>query len=343
MANDRDFAIVVGINDYDHFSPLEGPVNDAGHFYAWLVSPKGGDVPAGNIVKLVSGARRSEPRRDQIEDAILPHIQKAVAGGGPVGRRLYLFFAGHGMDVGDLEDCGLAMADANLIATDRSIPGRRLALAFKHSQAFEEVVLFMDCCREVELTNPAVGELAILNVLTPRPDSQSLLLHGLATKWRRRSGERELPNPEPDDGRSVQGIFTYALLDGLRRAADPAGQVTGDQLRNYVAQLMVRLGVVGQKPTIDFEPADIVLCTPGPGATSVQVGLPEGFTDFDVRDGGDRYVLVNAPRRECAAQTWSLSLRPSLYYVGAPAGREIGQYDVFTEASVVGSEFRIDL
>jgi hypothetical protein len=338
MANDDHRALVVGIEEYERFQPLSGPVNDAEHFYGWLTSPTGGDVPPANVVKVVSAGHAGEPYRDQVEDRIADFVAEFDANQGRIGRRLYIFLAGHGIDVGQLEDCGLVMANADVRTSDRCIPGRRVATAFKQSNAFDEVVLFMDCCREVTIQNPT-GDLPILAGLPRDPQSPASLLHGLATQWTRTAGERLLPNPE-SPGASVQGIFTYALLDGLRRAGDTNGNVTGERLKGYVREYMSRLAGPGQDPDIDFAPNDIVICAPGEGSTRVHVRLPAGHVDFDVRDGDLLFQRVPVAAAE-ADGTWTFPLRPGRYLFGTPAGREAGGYSAMRDATVVGEEFTV--
>jgi Caspase domain len=346
LPNHYDFALVVGIDDYTSFTPLHGSVNDAQHFHDWLTSPSGADVPEENISLHLSSGQAGEPRRDQVENKILPFIEKYLNDGDPIGRRIYLFFAGHGIDMGSLEDCGLVMADASPVASDRAIPGRRLATAFKHSHAFSEVILFMDCCREVQIPNPPTGELPILTALPKVEHSTSRMLHGLATQWQQVAGERLLPNPEfsAEQGESVQGIFTYALLDGLKRAAGTDGHITGGQLRNYVGQYMTALGDGGQKPVIDFAPEDIVICSPGPGTTRLCITLNAPHQDFDVRDPDAYYAPVATPKTQVAGTTtWTLPVRPGLYLLGAPAGRQPDHYDVQKKITVVGRELVVEL
>jgi hypothetical protein len=339
VANEYDYALVFGINDYTSFTPLQGAVNDAEHFYKWLVSPTGGDLPPGNITKIVSNGVRAEPSFQEVENKIEPYIAKYVANPGPLGRRLYIFLAGHGVDVGS-EDCGLVTADATEVLNSRVVPGLGLAIAFKRSRAFGQVVLFMDCCREVTMRNPPKGDWPVLNFLE-KQESSSCLLRGLATQWSQLAGERLLPNPD-GQGESVQGIFTYALLDGLCRAGDDEGKITVERLRGYVLQFMSVLGT-NQVPTILCEPEDIEISRPGPGSTTVLVTLPAGQTTFDVRDGGKQFQRIPFEPAEAGERTWSVSLRPGAYVIGTPSGKEIPEYAAAADAYVVGKEFRVGL
>ena len=340
MPNANDHALVVGINVYNSFESLDGAVNDANNFYRWLTSSSGGDVPAANIKLIVSNGLPGKPSKSEIEDEIGKWVERYKTDG-LIGRRLYVFLAGHGINVGYLEDCGLLTADASDVFTDRSVPGRRLATAFKQAGAFRQVVLFMDCCREIVMQNPS-GDMELLRLLPPVPGAISHLLWGLATHGARSAGERVLPDPY-GDGEQVQGVFSYALIDGLRRAGDINGVVTGTRLKDYVQQHMTRLTGMAQPPDIDFKPADIVIASPGQGVTAVFVTLACGQPDFDVRDGGDyfqRMALVPAP---VGNGTFRLSLPPGLYLFGRPAGRDVRGYDVKQDVTVVGEEVRVEL
>src|SRR5262249_3248208 len=155
-----------------------------------------------------------------------------------VGRRLYLYFSGHGC-APRFEEAAVLMANA----TRRRVyhlTGMPCADWFYRSGYFEEVVLLMDCCRGryekggtyippwVDLTRPEVVD-------------RSQRFYGLAAEWSRLARERVLPGGES------RSVFTMALLAGLRGAAyDPATQftdpatgkrmarVTAASLKNYL-------------------------------------------------------------------------------------------------------------
>ena len=81
MPNRDHYALVVGIDRYRSFSPLEGAVNDANHFISWLASPTGGDVPEGNITKLLSDGATFEPSFDVIVDEVASYIEQFESNG----------------------------------------------------------------------------------------------------------------------------------------------------------------------------------------------------------------------------------------------------------------------
>ena len=96
-----DFAIIIGINDYTPpnqkgLKTLQGAVNDANRLEAWVASATGGNVPAGNIKKIISSPIPLKPLQDEIDDAFL-EIETAIQANGGTARRLYFYFAGHGL------------------------------------------------------------------------------------------------------------------------------------------------------------------------------------------------------------------------------------------------------
>lgn len=334
MANADHFALVVGIDDYHNFNPLQGAVNDANHFIAWLTSPAGGGVPHINITKLVSDGTTKAPEFDTVVDHIARYIEDFVTTGHPVGKRLYIYLAGHGINVGDVGDCGLVVSNASLVTSYRNLPGKLLARKFMSSGAFEEVILLMDCCREVIANNPT-GQLAVLNALNPGT-GPGTVVEGLATKWDRPAREKELPNPL-GPGTSIQGLFTHAVIDGLQRAVDATGVVTAQRLREYVNEYTTRLGAENQSVDIDFDPTDIEICSPASPTTTVYVQLSPPNTDFDVRDGS--FDLV-APTTKTARGigTFTVELMPARYLFCAPAGASLDGYTHKVLKTVIGRE-----
>src|SRR5687767_3114828 len=100
-----DSGIVVGINTYPDISPLRGPEQDAEEFFNWLISPSGGDVPIDRVNKIVSSdfqpAPPAAPVRQPTQEVAqaFDRLQaESFRPGYPkrLGRRLYVYAAGHG-------------------------------------------------------------------------------------------------------------------------------------------------------------------------------------------------------------------------------------------------------
>lgn len=228
------WALVVGLGRYSpHLDDLDGPERDAQEFYAWVTDPAGGRVPAGQANLIISTAdtvRTREPSQAVLMRACRAYDALARAhekdhGALRLGRRLYLYFSGHGYSPDERESVLLA-ADAKREEPGLHVPGRAWAEHFRRIGAFDEVVLFMDCCRD---NYPRVAPQPIQ--VPSQPDGRGQdrpYFFGFATKWNRRA--RELPI-----GGQVRGVFTYALLKGLRgAAADAVGRVTTRSLCDWL-------------------------------------------------------------------------------------------------------------
>jgi hypothetical protein len=292
----QDWALVVGISKYPDLSNLDGPENDAKSFFEWVTSDQGGCVDPTERARLILSSDYATPAEKHMARPILNDIETefiklqtiaeandAAGDGLRVGRRLYIYFAGHGC-APRFEEAALLMANA---ASKRiyHITGKPCADWFYRSQYFEEVVLIMDCCRErfekigtyvppwIDITSPDVVE-------------KGWRFYGFATKWSRKSREKEYPSGSG----VVRGIFSLALMDGLAGAAydsstrfrDPVtgklmARVTAESLKNYLLSSMVRYlsaddlldKEVARQPEIIYDEVD------GKAFTFATVEVPE--------------------------------------------------------------------
>jgi hypothetical protein len=238
--NPKDYAIIVGIDRYRSggIDSLQGAVNDASLFYDWIVDPAGGGLDPANATLFTSPAAGPfAPDRNAIEDQLLLTVyQEMLKGVRPVGRRLYLFMAGHGVAPSDGDDCSLVGADS-FINSLRVLTGRMTADRILRQPMFQEVVLFMSCCRDVN------GSATYCNLPAPGdPLPNSTYLHGLAVKWAKKALEKQLPHPtDPTKPPLWQSVFSHALIKGLNSAFDDGGRVTSQSLRGFVKQQVVDL------------------------------------------------------------------------------------------------------
>lgn len=240
----NDWAIVVGIDSYFDSSlpPLKGPENDARAFYEWVVASDGGSVPRDQAFCILSSeferpfktAGDAKPTANEIK-ALFDRLRaigeaNAEKGAFRVGDRIYLFFAGHGFAPSHRQDqTALLVADADTATSQLAhILGTYMADTLYQLKLFDEIFLFMDCCR-------SSSECAQL--FMPYPDDTA------PDYWRTRRfyayGARagqEARERDFGDGK-VHGIFTRTLLDGLRGAAyDPEdpGKITAEALQNLL-------------------------------------------------------------------------------------------------------------
>jgi hypothetical protein len=236
MAKD-DYAIIVGVSCYPEIGSLDAPATDARAFYDWVVSSAGGDVPKKHAKLIVSPKSKNgfsnvltaKPTMElvinamaELEELAKQNLKKKKRQ--QVGRRLYLYFAGHGFFDSAHNQTYLLMANAtpNRTGPPYHVLGPWSADWFWKSCYFEEVVLIMDCCRDNYLSqglNFAFGEVNCEEAV-----GRAKYFYGYATQQTRTARERPM-----EDG-ITRGVFTAALLDGLRANC----RITADSLKGYL-------------------------------------------------------------------------------------------------------------
>jgi len=350
MAKD-DWAIVVGVGRYPDLGNLDGPENDALAVYQWLVSARGGAVPEEHIALILSSRfpaaaqpNRAEPTTQTIDVAFEDLQREAEANGKAgnglrAGRRLYIYMAGHGCAPRLVNDSALLTANASTIRAGHHIVGRLSAEWFLRSNFFDETVLFMDCCRED--CDVAARIPPYITVTGADKLDRARAFYGFGTKWSRLSRERVM-----DDGQ-VRGVFTWALLQGLKTAADPAtGEVTarllGDYLYNNMKTFLrpddIEDPDVPKEPDLDYDPnpnARFVFCVVAPRPTSdipVTVTLPAEAAGHTVQ------ILDSKLREVRAAQAtppaWRVQLPPGSYIAQVlEIGRQTPPFEVPTSGT----------
>jgi uncharacterized caspase-like protein len=246
MAAD-DFAVVIGINRYPYISPLRAPARDAIEFARWLQAPEGGNVPREHIYLFLSPMMPSSewvkhPRLPEVREVFKQLVRRGEEKekeGRQLGRRLYLFFSGHGVeDLNTNDYIALLMEDADLgLWASEHVPGLVFAHSLLNSGFFQEVALFMDTCRDSIILRGTQTWLFNIEkrVLTNAP----LKFFSLATKWGRKAREVPLCGK-----RRWRGRFTNYLLEGLKggaRAFDEHQRITGESLRRFIKTRYDRL------------------------------------------------------------------------------------------------------
>ena len=329
---DTDWAIVVGVQIYPDLGDLSGPKNDANAFAAWLKSPAGGVVPEEHICEILSPDYRQQvptateatPTVQAVQEA-LDHLddiaqQNSTAGHGMrVGRRLYLYLAGHGF-APKLDEAALLMANATRLRVGYHFAGKLWADWLYRAGYFDEVLLFMDCCRENYPSAP-LQFVPYRDVSNPDAVLRGKRFYGFATKWSRNAREHSM-----QDG-LVHGVFTAALLDGLNGgAAQPDGKVTASSLSSFLYN-NTRLYLVDadlsdadkatiQEPACDFDAATgdqfVITTTPVP-SYPVTIHLPPTAVGGKVTVYGDEFAVTG--RTDTAPADWQIQLIRGLYLV----------------------------
>ena len=227
----RDFAVVFGINEYqDPLDPLHGAQNDAEKFIEWVVDRKSdGDVEESRIVKRLSRADVSDVRRV---------VNELAAKVGSRGRRLYIFVAGHGS--------ARSRKSAYVFGSEHSAISDAcwdiVDVATQLGGIFQEVVLFVDCCRSYTADAQPIP----LTFRLPNSQPPEVYFHCFACQFNEVSEEYE------SDGH-VRGVFSLHLLRALHGEAadvvDYDGRVTAHSLTRYLSTLEL-----SHEP--DYDPQD---------------------------------------------------------------------------------------
>ena len=329
--NERDHAIVVGISRYGSLRPeLEGPERDAKAFKEWLLDPEGGDVPPANIRVVLSSdydfktgedPSAFEPSLSRVtrEFGRLMGVTKQNAEKGPrVGRRLYIYLAGHGLTpkidpLSTKHFSALAMAGYVEDEHPEFLPALLYANWFEASDSFDEIVLFMDCCRddraEVQLT-----PLSLPIVPDGRVDAVRTF-YAWATRWNSTAWEMPM-----GDSQEKRGVFSYALLEALKNGTpDEKGRITPAVVAGHIIRRVpeLRNGDASQAPQFLPEKPDdgivlrqMKLQTP----TNVTVTFNPALTGqtADLLDSTLEHSLAAV---QISAAPWPLSLRRGLHVI----------------------------
>jgi hypothetical protein len=318
-----DYAVVVGITSYPFLGDLSGAERDARAFAAWLQQPDGGAVPAQQIQLVLSSdypppaqPHAAQPTTAAVEAAFDQLYYLGTQHGGHTGRRLYIYMAGHGF-APELEDAALLMANAARGVTGHHIPGRPYANWFRQAAYFDEVVLFMDCCRESYAGRARrAPPYDVINA-----DQPGRRYYGFATQWSRAAREGAW-GPAGE----VRGLFTLALLAGLTGAArDDHGAVTGASLEgfvyNYVSGHDSSSVLAEQRPDPEFDydkRYDVVFLTgvAPPFTLRVTLAAADAGSAVELEDG----ALEAVPPDASSPTSWEWRLTKGFYRLGL-AGR----------------------
>jgi len=349
MPQTRDRAIIVGVQTYPGVSDLNGPENDAKDFQDWVVSPHGGDVPLSNVRLILTSdyppfttLKQARPITSDVEaafDELYELVWPNRMTYNP-GRRLYIYMAGHGIEPPP-DQTALLMANAADRRFGYHILGKAYADWFFRSVSFEEVLLFMDCCRD-RYPSTHLNNLKWDDTFDDRAVDKVKYLYGFGATWSKRTRERTI-------GGKNQGVFTAALMEGLRGAASrPDNLITAASLRDYLNESMKNFlapedqnnSEVPQQPVFTLNPSTgegFVIASVPAKTYKVAVGLAADTLgrEVEVRNGIKFEVVgkkiadtvaweLDLPRGTYLAQIMSLG-RQKTFTV--PSGKEDGRVD----------------
>lgn len=350
-----DYAVVVGISKYPGYGPardaahLEAPDADAGLVYDWLVSPAGGGllpyakgmpdderrvwlIRSSDYVPPAERYLDAEPQYTAVRRAFkyidyASEQNRSRGKGARVGRRLYIYMAGHGI-APDIQHGCLVAADA----TQRDLSNINVSGWFKWFQRvryFDEYILWLDCCMDQQ--SPTVmGEAGLGG--PDRAGSTPKMFQAFAAHRTKKAVEAPI-RVEGKQDPEIHGCFTWALLRGLQGGAvdEDERQVTGRSLRAHLKNSMKLFMTKEQlrNPDNDQDPdvggdEDLVFGPVWPAPPEIAVRLAFGQEAV----GKSYAVLGGSPPRQVAAgtsgATVELRLPPGTYVVVAAAGLRQG-------------------
>jgi hypothetical protein len=278
--SDRDFAVVIGIRDYVHLRALDGAVEDAKNVSDWLLTL--GEVPETHLHFVTGDALGTgEPALPTIEAAFDQVLDAARAEG---ARRLYVYFAGHGLSEA-VSRLSLLAADARAENLGRALDSHGYQDALGNLPLFPEQIFWYDCCRFYD--QRAAGQSPTWSRETPQPPPNlKQLVHYAA-------GFNDAANERPHFG-TTRGFFTRALLEGLGGAAarikHGTGVVVAGDLGRFVTarvEQMAREAHLSQIPEPRYlgDPESFVIVeSVPPAAQRVKVIVGAEAGELCVRD-----------------------------------------------------------
>lgn len=347
VATDLHFGVVVGIDRYPNVSgaaDLRFARRDAESFYEWLVDPGGGDLPAENA-ELLKGKRRSEYPTQKDVYKTLRRWHDAVGAIKPESAewertRLYVYGAGHGYGPTD-GTAALLLADANDQELGYHLEIQSYLDWLKINAPFKEVLLFADCCRRRYEKGPPSYR-PPYGSTSPNPPVEVFSIAGYAA----RQNEVALEPVNPADPDEARGIFTRAVLDGLKGSAASDGVVTSQSLATYVRSSVenrTKNSKVPQKVEFSADLAQkINICFPqGPAPLrTVTLRFPPGAHGEAVIKNGSFEVVESREITPEEAQTvWTVALRDGFYRL--EFGEDSGGFKPQT-FSLVGEDINVD-
>jgi hypothetical protein len=306
----KSWALVVGINQYHPNAGqpvLCGAVADASDFADWALHPQGGAVdlsrlyfwthpPPANPTTALLPYLATPTQWYDLEGAIPPdfsrppffyHIAEtalragrdaiatAMAKGDDETRRIYVFFAGHGVQTNtygattEIQTCFVA---GDFRPDNTTVTGLIPCEDFRRALlggGFDEVFMFLDCCRvamtKLNMPAPTIG--SANSRLPPQP------------VWGVGNAAQKSMIAYETEALPIRGAFSKTLLDGLRTVRDPGNQtLTIESLKVYVRDKIGTCITKEQRPNFPYEPSD----PPPVVLTGPPIPLPPMMADIHI-------------------------------------------------------------
>lgn len=261
---ERDYALVVGIDDYPRYGSkgrnLKGAIRDAKRFAAWLQNTEtGGGLTEDQCRVITSAGDPMALGKDAIDDELneIWDLAKANPNG---GRRLYLFFSGHGqlVDRADFDsyEQALCLPRWSYTRPNSAVLTDSYGRVAMKCMPFEEIVAFLDCCRvgtiRVRADNTSLG------CTTFQDDHATIkkqVFYAAEPMKRAFEGGSDPADPDEEDAEIVHGHFTTALINALEQGSDrPGGGISAEDLWKHLEYWVPKIAEDAghtQKPQID--------------------------------------------------------------------------------------------
>jgi hypothetical protein len=133
MTNPEDFAVVIGVSRYTTLPGLPRAMKQAEAFASWLTDQGEGGLLSENVQLLTHSAAQTNvagPTRHDVVQAFERILKRSLKDDQRVGRRLYIYMAGHGFAI-DSNDEALLMVDASADYGDSAVRPREYADFFR--------------------------------------------------------------------------------------------------------------------------------------------------------------------------------------------------------------------
>jgi hypothetical protein len=237
-----------------------------------------------------------------------------------LGRRLYFFFSGHGIaptraENPDFREAALLMANATDVLLTRHIGTRTHAEYFRGRGIFDEVIMFVDCCRDLK-NNVFLTPTQLPAVSSQRPPGR--YFYAASTQLGSKAWERSF-------GGQVRGIFSKVLIDGLNdpKLCDDQRYLTGSDLAKWL-YTRIPAETDKQDPEIDryTGPQDIILFKrPPEGPPEARISFSPAYVGKTARlyQGNDTRNAVGEAEIELD-WIWQVSVRVDWLYKVAVEG-----------------------
>ena len=234
----RKFAVIIGVSQYQFndagLNNLRYADADARAVRDFLLKPEGGSFKASDIVYMENAGATTEA----VRDALMRLLRRAAP-----ADLVFVYIASHGSpDPFDPRKLYFLMNDTKVANMSKTGFGMfELQEVLDHVVRAERVVVFIDACHSAGVAGPRM----VTGRQLERVENNVFNLY--ASKLYRESGRAVLTSSDvseiseegPNWG-GGHGVFTWALLEGLRGAADANGDrvVTAGEAFDYVSRMV---------------------------------------------------------------------------------------------------------